>query len=145
MTREGLINGLKIYEKTADTQVEKRWVRDAIEYLEQEHCDDTISRNDTLEKFAQLDATDGTEPIFSGRRIQEILNDMPSVQPTIIHKDRTVQDFVDKCLECGRMRKGHWKYFYQDYECSECGFVVPDDEYMFCPMCGCRMVGETDG
>ena len=27
------------------------------------------------------------------------------------------------------------------YECSECGFVYEED-YDFCPHCGCRMIGD---
>ena len=67
-------------------------------------------------------------------------------QPSI-HRDRTVQDFVDKCRECGRIRKGHWiahsdgGIWIKYYECSECRTRY-DTHTKFCPNCGAKMVEE---
>ncbi len=63
-----------------------------------------------------------------------------------IHRDRTVQDFADKCRECGKQKKGKWIPipFVLDYEsdakCSLCqeSFINAID-YNYCPNCGAKM------
>ena len=66
-------------------------------------CDDCVSREAVRQGMLKYGFT------APDMTVHEFVEDeLPSVHPTIIHKDRTVQDFVDKCLECGRMRKGHW-------------------------------------
>lgn len=45
-----------------------------------------------------------------------------------------------------------WKAYYgedrkswsDELKCSECGYKWGDEEYKFCPSCGCRMVGEEE-
>ena len=89
MTKEGIISGLKIYEKTADTQVEKRWARDAIEYLEQESCD-CVSR-DAVKKEIKCWIGNG-RPRYSPD-LSELLSwidDVPPVQPKPIECDDCV-------------------------------------------------------
>ena len=71
--------------------------------------------------------------------------ELPSVQP--IHRDRTVQDFADKCRECGKMRKGHWivgsdtdikgETVYW-FTCSECK-SDRGQHTNYCPDCGAKM------
>lgn len=69
----------------------------------QEPCDDAISREDALEALNTINGTAELDRAF------EVIEKLPSVTSIeVIHRDRTVQDFVDKCRECGRIRKGHW-------------------------------------
>ena len=82
-------------------------------------CEDTISRAEALDQLEQA---------YNIMDATDRVKAMPSVQP---------------------IRKGQWKYFYQNYECSECGFVVEDsdvevDGYEFCPICGSYNGGGTD-
>lgn len=154
------------YEMTRDERVAisilnayKEGYESAIEDYKQEPCDDAISRKDAKEIIAKNDETDGTVPIFTGKIVQQMLDSLPSVTPIeVIHRDRTVQDFVDKCLECGRIRKGHWikgeewcetvggfERWGNDYTCSECG--LPLERYTltdFCPNCGAKMESEDE-
>lgn len=71
-------------------------------------------------------------------------------------KDRSVQDFVDKCRECGKQKTGHWEWVQYDYNpklgnwhCSECRSIVVESVYKnekagillykYCPNCGTKM------
>ena len=78
MTKEGIISGLKIYEKTADTQVEKRWARDAIEYLEQEPCD--CVRRDAVKKEIKCWIGSGEHRYAMAEKfLFDRINDLPGV------------------------------------------------------------------
>ena len=82
-----------------------------------------------------------------GRATSTIMQDILDLPP----KDRSVQDFVDKCRECGKQKTGHWI----DDKCSVCGKGIEDlidsrewyrnEEPNFCPFCGIRVVeGEEE-
>lgn len=84
----------------------------AIKALEQEPCEDAVSREEAFEGLNSLNGTAELDMAF------EVIEKLPSVTP--IHIDRTVQDFVDKCRECGREKvldkiskeiKGFSKYY----------------------------------
>lgn len=49
--------------------------------LAQEPCSNAISREDALEIIAKTDITNGMKPVFTGKQVQALLNDLPSVQP----------------------------------------------------------------
>ena len=55
-------------------------------------------------------------------------------------------EFADRCRECGKMRKGYWKYYQNDKgdwvnECSACGSDAGVGyQYPYCPYCGAKMV-----
>lgn len=49
--------------------------------LAQEPCSNAISREDALEIIAKTDITNGVKPVFTGKQVQALLNDLPSVQP----------------------------------------------------------------
>lgn len=55
----------------------------AIEVLERKECNDCISIEDAKEIIAETDITDGTEPVFSGKQVISLLNDLPRVEPFI--------------------------------------------------------------
>jgi hypothetical protein len=62
-------------------------------------------------------------------------------------KDRSVQDFADKCRECGKQKTGHWivhpKGIYAHLVCDKCLSNAPYDCHTdYCPNCGARMESE---
>ena len=78
----------------------------AIKALEQEPCNDAVSKTSVFEIMGNLMSIpyDFDRPI-NEKDVSESMDEiraLPSVTP--IHKDRTVQDFVDKCRECGKQR-----------------------------------------
>lgn len=108
--------------------------------------DDLISRQaviDILEKEGHKWGNDYRDWIDA---IEEIKKLPP--------KDRSVQDFVDKCRECGKQKTGHWiKYGVprcgeQHYKCTSCGYYINfgqwgelyTKEFKYCPNCGAKMV-----
>ena len=91
-------------------------------------CEDAISRQAAIDMIADIDITNGFEPMFSGRQIQALLSDLPSVTPA--------------------PKMGRWKIkkasihpYGNDVACSECGHTMASSfGYKYCPMCGCRMM-----
>ncbi len=89
--------------------------------LEQQPCEDAISRKDMLAIFRQ---SNSLSQAWNG------FENLPSVTP----KEKT----------------GHWEYVQYDgnpnignLHCSECERIA-GFEYNFCPNCGARMVGDTE-
>ena len=76
----------------------------AIQALKQEPCEDAVSRTNLLkhfeDRFIELQKAHRKDLQFGINWCINTLLDAPSVTP--IHKDRIVQDFADKCRECGR-------------------------------------------
>ena len=123
----------------------------AIKALEQEPCEDAISRHEVLDLL---------EDTNNGWIINEVLQ-LPSVNP-----QETVTEFADRCRECGakygkllrqKSKTGHWilndnqgvqAVGYLTYHCSECGREISSKyhgkisllkEYPYCH-CGARMI-----
>ena len=155
-------------EEITKREISKKDLEQAlIQYFSKEPCDDAISREVVLQKQYRIDdsVTLSTRDVVN----VEDIEDAPSVT---LCKDAIsrmlAQEEITKSIELKEnphqlweriqdlpsvtpsRRKGHWKYFYQDYECSECGFVVADsdvevDGYEFCPICGSYNGGDTNG
>jgi rubrerythrin len=92
----------------------------AIKALEQEPCEDCISREQ-----AKSAIRDRFKDLPSRVEINTILNELPSVtpQPKIGHWVRQTDDYHDY------------------YECEYCGIAVGlDDIKNYCPNCGAKMV-----
>ena len=53
----------------------------AIKALEQQPCEDCISRDDAIELIAGADETNRNEPVFSGKQVIKMLKGLPSVTP----------------------------------------------------------------
>jgi hypothetical protein len=140
-----------------------------LELEQQEPCEDAVSRQAVLEtidsriyqikrdanainkSYSHLSFAEGVHDGYC--RLKCDLRILPSVTP--IHRDRTVQDFADKCRECGKQKKGKWckqnDDYFNWYECSECGYgsegkMQYSSEYdvrtKYCPNCGSFMMGE---
>lgn len=93
--------------------------------LEQEPCDDAISRQEVLYLIADYDLSMG--------QVVRGIHALPSV---------TSQE----------PKTGHWigidEEPHEDYECDKCGYTIstytaniePHTEYKYCPNCGAKMV-----
>ena len=99
----------------------------AIKALEQEPCEDAISRKSLIDAFRATE--DAGHATWTLKGIENEINEMPSVTPI--------------------RPKGHWRAVYQgdeiiDYRCSECEFgnTFGKGTYgmNYCPNCGAKMV-----
>lgn len=102
-----------------------------IKALEQEPCEDAVSREDALTALTG-DITGYTiEDYIARTRVR--LQNLPPVTP--------------------KPRTGHWRHYEGMLICSECGTEFYDDiiEYCgddvpkWCPDCGCRMFEPKEG
>lgn len=102
MTREEAIAYFKDMNECTYGDVEP--IQMAIKALDQEPCEDAVSRRAVLNTLDFTDKfLDETRTVESYKTLlEECYKNLPSVTP--IHKDRTVQNFVDKCRECGKQR-----------------------------------------
>ncbi len=116
------------------------WLRDYKRLLEQEPCEDCISRREAIKMFTYNykgeripDYDCDNWPVqIDMKTVKKILRELPSVNP--------------------QPKTGHWigidEEPHEDYECDKCGYVVstytaniePHTEYKFCPNCGAKMV-----
>ena len=103
-------------------------MRDAIEILEQEQCNDVISRQAVLNTLDSTDKfLDETRTVESYKTLlEECYKNLPSVTPT--------------------RKKGKWEYSGSyDVEgmlyCSCCKHEIDVSEgyFKYCPNCGCKM------
>lgn len=105
---------------------------------------DLISREDTLTAFADYVGSGMSMDDYDA--LYDIVLKMPP-------KDRSVQDFVDKCRECGKQKTGHWIDDEFGSKCSCCGIHTHLDKFdrpmkfKYCSMCGAKMVDpqESEG
>ena len=109
----------------------------AIKALKQEPCPNAISRSDMLDAI-------GHGASYTSEELQRIIKGLPPVNP--LSKDYNTIYYTPKS------KTGHWiekDGFDGDtyYDCSECGESwttiegTPwDNEFKYCPNCGCRMV-----
>ena len=128
MTRDEAIETLEEMIEWGDSyEVDYDACKIAIEALRQEPCDDAISREAALDVIAETDVTNGTEPVFTGKQVQALIRDLPSVRPI-------------------RLR-GHWILDETDNSitCDKCGCLIwandiSNGEAYYCPNCGAKMV-----
>ena len=114
----------------------------AIKALEQQPCDDAISREAALEKMADYVASGYADSAEDFEEYSRIICQLPSVT----QKSETVTEFADRGRECGKMRKGHWIWnFDKGYcKCSKCGIGMGHKEFDYCPNCGAKMQESED-
>lgn len=140
MIKEEAIEELKWDEHFETDPKKKEALETAIKSLEQEPCEDAISRQAVL-NLQETFNVDGINK-FKFVYASDIKN-LPSVTPM------TVTEFADRCRECGKMRKGKWLWLEKQCKlhCTECGYKVSDGAFMeidfkYCPNCGAYMKGE---
>ena len=136
--RNGSLQGCIEFRQLAE------WLKDYKRLLEQEPCDDAISREAVL---------DGLKGCICEEWIKTLFATMVKQLPSVTQKSESVTEFADRCRECGKMRKGHWIYdeTIENWRCSKCnetpktmGYVGTADfmaeHFKFCNHCGRRMV-----
>ena len=91
----------------------------AIKALEQESCEDAISRQEAVEAFQMFREYESNRSNKGWvNRIETVLNQLPPVKP--------------------KPKTGHWIDFKEWYECSECG-ESHSYCHKYCPYCGAKM------
>ena len=122
MTREEAITELNTFKIGAKSELGETALDMAIKALEQEPCEDCISREQ-----AKTAIRDRFKDLPSRVEINTILNELSSVTP--------------------QPKPGHWQKISADkysehvayyFRCSECGKDIIG-EHKYCPNCGCRM------
>ena len=136
MTREEAIENLKellecsYVDRFEDSENEALDM--AIKALDQEPCDDAISRQAYIERFRKWGYSEYGRRIDNEALAIRVAMSLPPVNP--------------------QPKTGHWRAIYQgdeiiDYRCSECEFgnTFGKSTYRmnYCPNCGARMESET--
>ena len=118
------------------------------ELLEQQPCDDCISRKETIEWLKKVTVTDGITFKTGFEQIIYDIEQMPSVTPSY----NSVKTELKSCDNCISRPKGTWDILSDDDGiygiCSVCqqdaDFVHYGVAFDFCPNCGADMRGEDD-
>ena len=119
---------------------------DGIDTLEQQPCEDAISRADAIKTAIEAaDDWDGGYNLTRADIIEKASESLPPVQP----KTETITEFADRCRECGKQKKGRWIKITPSgiYMCSECeqNVLTGDiDTYHYCHHCGVKMITEGE-
>ena len=96
MTKEIAIHNLFALKLRSRVTSDREALDLAIKALEQQPCDDCISREDVLALAEKgILVSNGNY-----KSVCKAINDLPSVTP----KGVTITDFADKCRECGRIK-----------------------------------------
>ena len=127
----------------------------AIKALEQEPCEDAISRQavDTLVDELARAISDERCYMSRGRDTSTIIRDirhLPPVKPQVICPSHGID--CEDCPAYNPKTTGHWIWELEDWNkwtCSECGFSKRTDIHVklddkFCPNCGARMSESED-
>lgn len=114
--------------------------RAAIRTLEQETCEDAVSREAILKEIPRLWNSSGDKD-YCMETLRDFVVELLPVTP----KGVTVTDFADKCRECGKQKNGKWitnKHMLLGYTCSCCLTTqISSGRFKYCPNCGAEMEG----
>ena len=163
MTVKEIINKIKhiLEELTYPSAVayltfnDKKWLKATIKALEQEPCDDAVSRQEAIEAFQIFQEYESNRSNKEWvDRIETVLNQLSSVNPQPKYEDiaKAFQfglafGFGEKHDEMDRVideikkvitpqpKTGHWKH----NKCDKCGVSRPPLFDNYCPNCGARM------
>jgi hypothetical protein len=149
MTNDEIIQGLY--------RGDSRVIKEAIKVLEQESCEDCVSRQAVLDMATVIETDD-----YSGNEIMEVVDTddikkLPSVTPvaciaTVKFSKEDMRKLVNEKMKdiVVERKKGHWimtnDYLTAAYEsidyvkCSCCG-EESLEEGNYCPNCGAEMQG----
>ena len=91
---------------------------------------------------------DAMEPLYEEWKAAESRSDDDIAQ--IVKMDYITVSNVPSA-DVVEVRHGHWKVykdlgyrFVKNYQCSECGDIIGDVNYNYCPNCGAKMDGEEE-
>ena len=147
MTREEIVQGLY--------RGDGRAIKEAIKTLEQEPCNDAISRKAVLDTLDKMDSVlDENRTVETYKELlTSCYNDLPSVTPTkciatVKFSKEDMQKLIDEKMKdiVVERKKGKWIYNGSYDEdgmllCSNCKHEIDVSEgyFKFCPNCGCFM------
>ena len=105
MTREEAIEVLNTYDMSEDNEDTefKDALTLAIKALEQEPCEDAISKASVFEIMGNLMSIpyDFDRPI-NEKDVSESMDEIRALPPVTPTRIETVTDFADRCMECGK-------------------------------------------
>lgn len=143
MTNEEAIFFMTLYKQRLEASISNGMDKDieafdtAIKALEQELCEDAVSRKAVINTLDNMDKALDTDRTVESYK--ELLTECYKVLPSVTPKEKTAKWYgVDGCEGAceGYMSAG--------VICSQCGEVLCGyiGDYDFCPNCGARMVSE---
>lgn len=152
---EGAMNCRKYAEKHRQLA---EWLKDYKRLLDQEPCEDAISRQAVIDELNKWDWQELYLPVHFKENIIDVV---PSVKPQEQKTDSwSIKDVADTLAKHGLIKEqnpktGHWiKLFLIDTsdidgQCSECGFIHRfidghTTQYDYCPNCGAKMESEVE-
>ncbi len=151
VTKEKAIEVLKDLWRYEKSNYSDEWVRKAldmaIEALEQEPCEDYVSRQAVLEIFGY---------VMDYWKEHAIDVEPHEIEDAIIEQYTFTAEELSKLpLVTPQTKVGHWiaqniHNCHTDFKCSKCGYVhnflhlygEPTADYPYCPNCGAKMEGE---
>jgi len=149
MTREEIAQYIKSELANDDTEIylDVDDYKIIVKALEQEPCDDTVSRKAVFEAIDDCNS-DGLKGIFcsydDGERFKEYIKKLPPVTPQEPRKGHWITDAKTYYEELNKRGLGvdeYTPYFTDDIACSEClaKYSMLDNEtqfFKYCPNCG---------
>ena len=132
MTREEAIRELKIFSGTTRIRLSANFweaLNTVIKALEQESCEDAVSRQEVLKGYVEIERTDGVE-IYSEKAVPtEYINNLPPVTPTRKKgkwkeiKSKTGTVIALRCNCCEKSPKHAIRSLY----CPNCGVEMESE------------------
>lgn len=89
--------------------------------------DEYIGRGTAIAKLTALEVT---EPNATMADVRRLLADIPAADVAPVRHGHWIDGFIPDSMLCG---------------CSECGFTCGAHSFLYCPSCGAKMDGETEG
>ena len=86
-----------------------------------------ISRDTAIARLTKLEVTDKLATMADAKRG---IADMPAADVAPVRHGHWIDGFIPDSMLCG---------------CSECGFTCGAHSFLYCPSCGAKMDGETEG
>lgn len=128
--REKLLRHLKYNRSIGDDYlITDKDADEIIKALEQEPCEDCVSRQAVLDATVKRNSIWNKITNSKGENLEEIISQLPPVTPhpkTGHWIDRSWDDVTDENVECSACGKWRW------------------GKTNYCPNCGCRMEGEIE-
>lgn len=114
-----------------------------IKALEQELCEDVISRQAVLDHIYGINGLEGLElsNVFE-KHYADFIKSLPSVNPqpktghwiekdVVLQEDNAIEEWQSaRCDKCGKYHTTPFMYYFSHYE--------------YCPNCGAKMVGSQE-
>ena len=149
MTREEAAEVLSTYDMSEDNEDKEfiEAVKMAIKALEQEPCEDAISRQavlDKLKRLIEVERLQGTDDMGYGReRVSAYECMMAEIESECLYPSVCQTRPKGKWIKAGTGGDAYNMYYL--YKCSNCGKLKEEPTSDFCPNCGADMRAESEG